>query len=658
MKVVVLVWVGLILAPAVANAQTLADLKRLTLQELMELEVSTVTRAPEAVARIPAAVFLITAEDIRRSGATSIPEVLRLAPGMQVTRIDSARWSIGMRGFADRLARAMLVLIDGRAVYSPLFAGTYWEVQDTLLEDVERIEIIRGPGGTLWGANAVTGIVNIVTKRANGTRGLLVKGGGGGPVDRAFAAVRWGGPVSRTTDYRVYVKGFSRGAQFRPGGAVASDEWSGGQAGFRLDRSQAGGGTFTIQGDLYRTDLGQRVALPSFEPPFVSTVERRAPLSGANVLARWARRRPDAVDLQLQVYYDYTKRDEWPIGEARHTANLDLQVIDRRLPRQSLAWGAGANVTSGLIAPVGLSAIEPPRRTDVTWSAFVQDELELVPSRLRAIAGVKFEHNAYSGIELQPSARLFWHIDDRHGMFAAVTRAVRTPSRVERDYTTHSLLNPAIPMFVRLVPNPAFQPEVLTAYELGYRVTPSERFYVTLDAFYNRHADTLSTEALTPFPETSAPGPPRLIVPVTFANGLHGRSYGVEIGAHVHLRAGWRLVAGYTNLQVEMTRDPGSQDVSQEARYERSVPGHQVQIQSSIDLRRLSLDGLVRYVTALRFGPVPAYATADVRVGWRLTPQLELALVGRDLVDSPHLEWPGAPVAIRRSGYVQVVVRR
>ena len=658
MKELVLTTVLMAVCAHAASAQTTEDLKRLSLADLMKIEVTTVTRVPETIARVPAAVFVITADDIRRSGATSIPDALRLAPGVHVARMDAGRWAIGMRGFADRLARAMLVLIDGRAVYSPLFAGTYWEVQDTLLEDIDRIEIIRGPGGTLWGANAVTGIINIVTKPARTTRGVLVSAAAGGPVDRASGGLRFGGGLGTTGDYRAYVKAFHRGPLFRPSGTDEFDDWNGVQAGFRADWSPREGRQFTVQGDAYRAVLGQRVALASFAAPFNQTIARDAPLTGGNVLGRWTEQLSADTALQFQTYYDRTARDEQPVAETRDTFDIDVQLTHTQWARHAIAWGVGVRASSGRIDTVGLTAFAPPDRTDMLWNAFAQDDIALVPDRLQATVGAKFEHNEYSGAEVQPSVRLTWTPHVRHTVVWSMTRAVRTPSRVETDYTTTSLVSAATPSFVRLLPNPDFVPEELRAYELGYRVTPGDRLYATVAAFYNQHDRTLSTELLPSIVESDAQGPPRLILPVTFANGLHGRSYGFEATADLRITPWWRATSNYAYLRVEMTRNPGGNDVTQEATYERRHPRHQIELQTALDLPRgVTVNWFLRYVSALRTGNIPAYSTSDVRVGWQLAPRIEVAVVGRDLHDARHAEWPGA-LQVRRSAFVQVILRR
>jgi iron complex outermembrane receptor protein len=631
-------------------------LKRMSLEDLTKIEVSTVSRNPEPTSEVPAAVFVLTRDDIRRSGATTLPEVLRLAPGVHVARIDASRYSIGIRGFADRLSRSMLVLMDGRAVYSPLFAGTYWEVQDTLLQDIERIEVIRGPGGTLWGANAVNGIINIVTRNAADTQGLLVTADAGSNP-RGLAGIRFGGVAGANGRYRAYVKAFRRDAEFHPDG-TDYDDWTGGQGGFRADWTLARSRALTIQGDAYAVSLGQRATVTTSTPPFADTVIRRAPLAGGNALARWSGPVGRRGSFQLQTYYDRTHRDEIPVAETRDTFDVDFQHRRPLWARHDLVWGVGYRITDGRITSVAPTRFLPESRADRLYSAFVQDEVEIVPRRLRLMVGAKVEHNDYSGVELQPSGRIAMTINPTNTLVWSVTRAVRTPSRVETDYTTESVANPAVPAFVRLRPNEAFESEKVTAYEMGYRVRPATSLYVTFSGFFNDLDQTLSTELLTPFVETS-PAPPRLVLPVTFDNGLHGNSHGFELTGDARPASWWRLTANYSYLRVQMSRNRGSTDVSQERRYEGLSPRHQLQIQSSLDLPgRIALDWRLRYASDLPAGRVPSYATSNVRLAWPMTPELELAVVGQDLHEPRHVEWAGSTVEIRRSWYVGFTWRR
>src|SRR5467141_2555911 len=415
---------------AQSNQNPPENLKQLSLEQLGNVEVTTASKEPEQVWRTPAAIYVITQEDIRRSGATSIPEVLRLVPGVEVARIDSSKWSIGVRGFGSRLSRSVLVLIDGRSVYTPLFAGVYWEVQDTLLEDIDRIEVIRGPGGTLWGANAVNGVINIITKSATETHGMLASIGGGN-VDQGIGSVRYGSGNGKAFDFRVYGKAFSRGPEFHSD-KKQFDVWEMGQAGFRMDWTAHARDALTLQGDIYNADDGERVSVGSYAPPYAAIIDGAGEVSGGNLLGRWKRTISGGSDVQLQTYYDRTNRREASFGESRDTFDIDF-LHHLTLPKhQDFLWGLGARLSSGnaiQVTPTILFA--PGHRTDKLYSGFVQDEIPIVGEKLSITVGSKFLHNVYTGFEIQPSARLLWTPTARQTIWAGFTRAVRTPSRVE-----------------------------------------------------------------------------------------------------------------------------------------------------------------------------------------------------------------------------------
>jgi iron complex outermembrane receptor protein len=650
-----IVLLALAVATGRASAQSTVELKRMSLEELMNVPVTVVARGRQPANEVPAAIYVITQDDIRRSGATSLAEVLRLAPGVQVARQDAARYAVGIRGFADRLSRAILVLIDGRAVYSPLFAGTYWEVQDVFLEDVDRIEVIRGPGGTLWGANAVNGIISIVTKRAADTQGLVATAGAG-PRATEPLGVRYGGAIGDRTTYRAYMKGFDRDANFS-GAGEPFDDWRMTQGGGRADVALAGGRTLVLQGDAYAGSLGQRYMSTSLTPPFGETFVADAPIRGGNVRARWADS-PDARSrLAVQAFYDRTVRREQPVGESRDTVDLDVQR-QQLFSRHTLTFGGGYRVTRGDIRASGLSAFSPPIRTDHLLTAFGEGNMQLASS-FSLIGGLKAEHNSYSGLELQPSVRVLWTVADSHRLFGSVTRAVRTPSRVETDYTTTSLLDPSLPSFVRLMPDAEFRSERLVAFELGYRTQPVERMFATISGFVNKLDDVLSTDLLGTFVETTPP-PARIILPISLGNGLHGTSHGGELTLDWRTVSWLRTTASYSYVRVQLAKDPGGLDVSQERRGEGLSPKHQVQLQTSVDLPRgVELDWRWRYSSRLPAGPVPAYGSSDVRLGWHVNRRVELALVGQDLEHAQHLEWIANPtVNVRRSGYVALTVRQ
>jgi iron complex outermembrane receptor protein len=432
------------------------------------------------------------------------------------------------------------------------------------------------------------------------------------------------------------------------------------QGGFRADWTPSGGRVVTIQGDVYSGTLGSRPTVTTYTPPYAVTENRDSPLSGANLLTRWSGPLAGGGRFQLQAFYARTDRDEVPVSETRDTADVDFQHTPPAIGRHQLAWGLGYRLTSGRITAIAPTGFEPPTRTDNLYSGFAQDEIHLVPDRLQLVLGAKLEHNNYSGVEFQPGVRLLYRPDPDETLWLAVTRAVRVPSRVETDYTTSGLINPAIPQFVRLQPNPDFTPERLLAYEAGYRVRPDSRLYLSFAGFYNRLDDVLSTEVLTPFVESSA-SPVRLIAPVTFGNGLEGDSYGAEISADIRPASWWRWTTNYSYVRIQLSKQAGSRDGSQERRNEGLSPRHQIQVQTSFDLPgQWSLDGQARYVSELPAGPLPSYGTVDARLAWQVTPRLELAVVGQDLAQAQHVEWPssGGNIGIQRSAYIKITWRQ
>ena len=637
------------------------DLKQLSLEQLANVEVTITSKEPVTIARAPAAIYVLTSEDIRRSGATSIPEALRLVPGVEVARIDSNKWSLGVRGFAGRLSRSVLVLIDGRSVYTPLFAGVYWEVQDTLLEDVDRIEVIRGPGGTIWGANAVNGVINIVTKNSKDTHGMLVSAGGGN-VDQGFVNFRIGsGNKDKNFNYRIYGKGFTRGSEFHSDGREF-DDWRIGQGGFRTDWNPNERDTLTIQGDLYEGTAGQRVAITSYSPPSITNVEQAAKLAGGNLMGRWKRDLATGSDIQVQAYYDRTNREDVSLAEARNTFDVDL-LHHFGLPRgQDFIWGVGARFSVGNATQVVPTVVITPNQfTDKLYSAFIQDEIPIVQNRLSLTVGSKFLHNNYSGFDIQPSARLLWTPRQQHSLWASVTRAVRTPSRVEEDLQLTGLFTSTPPVFFRLATDRDFASERLLSYETGYRGLVRRYLYLDIATFYNHYDNLLSIEPGTPFSETTPP-PTHFVIPFLFRNGLSGDTSGIEIATDWTPFRSWRLKSSYSYLNLDLRKSAGSLDPSTVSSTENSSPRHQVVIQSFLQLsKNLDLDLTYRYVSALPAQSVRSYSTADLRFGWHIGEGLEISIAGQNLFQPHHSEYggdPGGLVGIKRSAYTKITWRR
>jgi iron complex outermembrane recepter protein len=626
------------------------DLTELSLEELMGTEVTSVSRKGEPRSEAADAIYVITHDEIERSGVRTLADALRLAPGMQVARVDANRWAVGVRGFASSLARSVLVLVDGRTVYNPLFAGTYWEVQDYPLDDVDRIEIIRGPGGTLWGANAFNGVINIITRSARQTQGGLLRAGAGSE-ERAFGTVRYGGRAGDKVYYRGYAKGFDRDAGFNPGGRDY-DAWRMGRTGFRTDWDAGPRDAMTVQGDFFAGSLGERVPIAIFQPPFRRVLREDGDISGGDVLARWTRVFSERSHVSLQAYWDNFYRRDPHFLERRNTGDLDFQHRYRLAWWQEIIWGLGYRVSADHTAGVPGIRFDPADRTTDLFSAFVQDEFTLVRNRLRLTVGSKIERNDFTGVELQPSGRLLWTPDARHTVWGAVSRAVRTPSRVEDDFIATGPTTPGVPAFVRVLGNPDFVSEKVLDYQVGYRVRPLPRLFVDVVPFYNAFDDLLSLEPLPAFTERR-PGVPHLVVPLLIDNKLHGESYGVEIAVDASLTDWWRLNAAYSYLDIALRPDRDSGDVGTRAT-EGNSPHNVATVRSMMNLpSRFQLDLIGRYVDTLPNLAIDSYVELDVRIARRFGRTLELAVVGQNLLADHHREFSGG-TEVERGAYGMV----
>ena len=626
-----LVLAALGLSALVALAQTEeavrppTELKKLSLEELFEIEVTSVSKKPEKLSETAAAIHVVTDEDIRRSGAVSIPEALRDIPGVEVARVDSRQYAITARGFNSTTANKLLVLMDGRSVYTPLYSGVFWDVQDTLMEDIAQIEVIRGPGASVWGANAVNGVINILTKSAEQTQGLLVTGGGG-DEERGFAGVRYGGRLGPNAYFRVYGKYFDRDGADRPGGRDADDRFRMGQFGFRVDWKSGADDLLTLQSDVYDGSVAQ---------PTPGHID----LSGGNILGRWTKRFSASSDLQIQAYYDRTNRNiPQTFGEKLDTLDLDIRHRFNLARGHDVVWGFGYRYTNDHVDNSPALAFLPPNLTQNLVTAFIQDEVTVVENRLHLALGSKFEHNDYTGFEYEPSGRLAWTPSREQTVWGAISRAVRTPSRIDRE-----LFVPGQPPYL-LAGGPTVESGTVYAFEAGYKVQPTATLTASAATFYNVYKDLISLES----------GPP-----LTFANGLKGKSYGVELEASYQPITRWRLNAGYTLFHLSLSRRPGSTDTTQ-VRQEGDSPRHAAFLESRLDLPRgIELDTRIRYVDALPNQSVPRYVAFDARLGWHASKNLEISVVGSNLADPEHPEFgtPAARREIRRSVYGKVTCR-
>ena len=599
-------------APVCAQDQTLAaqDLKRLSIEELTELDITTASKRAEPLARTAAAVSVIRGEDIRRAGVTSLVDALRLIDGLAVARADASTWAVSARGFNITTANKLLVLVDGRTVYSPLFGGTFWSVQDVPLVDIDRIEVTRGPGGTLWGANAVNGVVNVITKSAADTRGgqLLLAAGN---EERAIATAQYGGSRANL-DYRVYGKFRYRDANVLTGGIDANDPLKFAQAGMRVESNGQGRDVWFIQGDAYvgREGLFNR---------------RDTHVDGGNVMGRWTRRFSPDAELRAQAYYDHVYRRVFQqLRDVRDTVDVDLQQRVAFASRHDLLVGGAVRVSRGDDTGNAAFYFDPRSAVTTIGGIFVQDEITIVPRRLVGIAGVKVERNTFTGFESQPEVRIRWTPSAAQAVWAAVSRAVRLPTRFDTDLRFTNANTGAI----TLRGGRDFEAEKLVAYEGGYRRQWRDRLSVDVAAYTNVYGDLRSEE----FPAAAGE-------PIVLRNLLNARTAGVEVAATGRVLRAWRLHASYAYLHEWFTLDPGSRDLTRGV-FEYNDPSHMATLRSNADLPHgFELDAALRYVDRLPHPVVPAYAEMDARVGWRPAAAWDVALVGQNLLHAHHPEF-------------------
>jgi len=650
------------------NQQTQNPLKQLSLEQLGSIKVTTQTKTPVEVWKTTAAIYVITQDDIRRAGVTTIPEALRLAPGVEVARIDANKWSVGIRGFGSRLDRDVLVLMDGRSLYNPLLAGTYWEVQDTDIEDIDRIEVIRGPGGSVWGSNAVNGVINIITKSSKETQGLLVTGATGN-FQRGFGTIRYGGQNSDgSVSYRVYAKGYDRGAEYHPDGDNY-DAWHSAQGGFRVDWNKTPRDTYTVQGDIYRERAGETVTAVNYAPPYQQIVEGDMRLSGGNITARWTHTESEDKSVSIEAYYDATNRHEPNFGDLRKTFNVDYVQQTPLNQNNHLTWGATAEASHGneLMPTTGLF-FTPPERTDTLFSGFLEDDITLIPDKLDFQAGTKAINTNYIGVELEPSGRLLWTPTNSQTAWFAVTHAVRTPSDAERDFNLTGFISPpsastdGLPTFARFEANKNFKSEKLDGYELGYRGLMGKRAFVDVATFFNQYYDLFSEDLPNGFIEIveDNPPPPHNLIPAEFGNGLVGDTYGGEIAPEWRPVDWWRLRGSYSYLHMVLNRGPNSTDVGTAPITEGESPQHQILVESSWNFpKRIYFDFDYRFVSKLYSVNIPAYSTADTRLAWQITRRIEISANGENIFQPYHYEFPSDPgpnVAIKRSFFGRLLI--
>jgi len=641
------------------HAQPLAadqvnQLKQLSIEQLTNVMVTSVTRAPQPLSRSAAAAAVVTSGQIEDSGAMNVPEAIRFVPGINVAQLTASQWAVSSRGFASANSPDLLVLSDGRSIYTPLFSGVFWDVQDYIMQDIDRIEVVRGPGATLWGSNAVNGVINIISKSAADTQGGWAEAGAGSE-ERALAAAQYGGQVDTQGGdpmyYRVFAKYQDHAPEDYPAGA-SSDGWDLGHVGFRTDWKADSTDSFTVQGDAYDGRIGQ--VIPSVN--IIGVTGLVSPLvvgvGGGNVLARWQHTMSDDSDYEVRVYYDYTHRDDPVFIDSLST--LDVDFLEH-LPfgsSQTVTWGITGRTMEDNTHGKGVVALNPADARYNLGSGFVQDEIAL-PHAVHVTVGTKLEHNAFSGFEVQPSVRAAWDLSDKETLWGSVSRAVRVPTRIEQDEDIVAS-NPAGNPVIVLLGNRNFHAEQVLAFELGYRWRPLTELSFDLAAFRNRYTGLESLELGSPFLD-GATG--QTIYPVFSENLIDGHATGLEGLALYSPVSWWRLSVNYSYMQMELT--PLGEDLNRNHFYEDSTPRNQAGIQSYFDLpHNVEIYGGLRVLSAVEMLPEivngtgdPGYQELDLNAIWRATSRLTLSLEGQSLLHGSHVEF-GAPYersAIRRS---------
>ncbi len=606
------------LSAGAARAQDV-DLSGLSIEELVDLQVTSVSRRPQSVADAPASVFVITNEDVRRAGKVSLPEALRLAPNLHIAQLGAGGYGISAQGFnhSTGTANKLQVLIDGRSVYTPLYSGVFWDVQDILLEDLDRIEVLSGPAGTTWGSNAVNGVINITTRDAAATQGWMARATGGGR-DRQ-AALRYGGKLGAAGAYRVYLMGSDFGSSRQVVGAQVSDSRTIAQGGFRYDW-QGDGARLTLQGDAY-DGQGQAVAGAAARPS----------VDGGNIGGRWEKTFADGAVLAMQASYDQSGRTvATGIKDRQHIYSFDVQHRFAAGERHDMVVGADYRLSRDRFAGAfRTSFLDPARRTLKLGSLFAQDEIALSPA-VHLIAGVRAEHNSYTGLEVMPSLRLRWTLSPQAMVWAAASRAVRTPSRFDVD-----LQNPGL-----IAGGPDFGSEDLIAYQVGYRGTPTPGTVLSASAFYNVYDDLRTAES-------RGPG----AFPLEIRNGMEGVTYGVEAWGSYSMAEWWRLSAGASLLHKDLKLKPGSRDIFGVG-FAGNDPKRQIFLKSQMNLgQTVEIDMNARAIGKLASPAVPDYVELETRLGWAVTRRLELSVAGFNLLEDSHVEFINGsvtPRAIRR----------
>ena len=619
------------------------DLSQVSLEDLMNIEVTSVSKKAQKISQAAAAIFVITQEEISHSGAANIPDLLRMVPGVDVSQINANTWAVSARGFNEQFTNKLLVLIDGRAVYTPLLGGVNWDTQDVPVEDIDRIEVIRGPGATVWGSNAVNGVINIVTKKTADTKGGLISGGGG-TEGQAYGTAQYGGALRGNTDYRLFTKYLNHGSLPELNGSRGQDDWHLLHGGFRMDSSLSSKDSLTLEGDFYTGGEGAAIIhIFSVDPPVIDNLDTVTRLAGGNLLARWNHTFSNHSDTTFQFYYDDYERTGPESSETLKIIDFDFNHHFVWGDRQDIVWGAGYRHFWDQDAGTIDQSFNPPNASLELFTFFGQDTITLHPDRLFFTFGAKFEKSYFTTWGIEPSVRLAWTPSSWVTFWSAVSRAERSPARRDTQLVAPLAVFPdpngsSTPVEVILFGSPKSMPEHVLAYEAGFRSQPNGRLSIDVSTFFNRYDHLESHE---PGPEILEPSPPpaRFIIPITFGNLMYGTTEGGEISANLKLTDRWTLSSGYAYLGMHLHTKPESVDTMSVAENQGSSPQHQAQLHSHMDLSHgLSWDASAYFISALPVQGVASYTRIDTQLKWKFAERGEISLVGQNLLRDHHLE--------------------
>lgn len=651
------IFLSLVTLSLVADAQQTPDLTEMSLEDLLKVEVTTtVGKRTQKLSRTAAAVYVISREEIERSGLTSVPEILRLAPGVEVAQVNSSTWAIAIRGFNGTLSNKLLVLVDGRTVFSSLFTQVFWAIQDLPLDEIERIEVVRGPGAAIWGANAVNGVINIVTRNSRDTQGnkLALQSGN---HDQAVADVRHGGRLNDDATFRISSRFALRGQMDAPGDGGLHDRWDLERFKVRGDWDRSPSDTFNLNGELYNAGAGETVTLPNLDPPSVTVVNTPTTYSGGNALFRWAHKTASNIETVGQVYFDRSHQERKFSGTTDNTLDLDFHQ-EAHLGPHDLLWGLGLRYIRENTSPMFQISFDPSDQTIALFSGFVQDEITLAPDRLWLTVGTKLEHNPYTGVEAQPDLRLLWAPTLHQSVWAAASRAVRTPAGFEQRGRANVAAFPGaggVTSLVAVFGSPDTRTETVLAYEAGYRLQAGPKFSFDITGFVDLYHHLESGVHGQSFLEAS-PAPVHLVLPVVLNNRASGQGEGSEVLAKYKVVSRWELSGSWSWLTL--AQQPNAPPAEAVVKFDpHTNPRHQFQAHSYLSLpHHIQFDISAYFVSHLSFPPVPAYTRLDVHLGWSPVSSLQLSAGLQNLLQPHHAEFvetvlDAVPEEVPRSFY-------